>query len=506
MVGRFYPLHNESERISDANKCKLRFFGSCYSYQRSIRRRQDGRWIPHGIQFGLLWAYRFSWISLHVMLVARWAFQFHIVCRSNNMLRFVCLFAIFHGAARAYDHELKCPSSSGSTTPARLRADLLCDYDSYIRPVKNHNNATTVQFRLMLKYFQYDHFSHMLSVDAWMTVIWLDEHLKWQPKDYDGIKSIHLSPNYDIWYPDLSVYNSCRKDQSTDPKVVGDISCSVTYEGTVFCVPPVHFDALCVPNLTKFPYDMQRCEIRMGSWVHKGEEIAIKPMKPVVDTEEMDSNGEWELVNFQGVVHKGNYSCCPNDTYPSVDIVLNIKRNSHTHTINVVVPLIVCILVTVTAMAMSPLNRDRFVLNCVSIIVHIFHIQNLVYSIPTTGEDLPSLLAISRDSSLLAGLAIVFTIVLKNMMQNQCQSPAWVAVSASVLIASRPGQLIFLQDASLKGAAASQKQEDGDTIISNNVETPPSASSSDWYIVAKFLDVLLLASYVLAYVIILFKF
>ncbi|CAG9766342.1 unnamed protein product [Ceutorhynchus assimilis] len=404
--------------------------------------------------------------------------------------------------ARRDSSEFSCPSSSSSTTAAKLRDQLVCDYDYNIRPVKDHRNATTVQFRLLLKYFQYDHFSHMLSVDAWFTTFWVDEHLKWKPDDFEGIKSIHLSSSYDIWVPDISIYN--RKDQSTDPKAIGDTMCSINYQGTVLCVPPLHFDALCVPNLKKYPYDTQECTVRFGSWVHKGEEVNLKFITPVIDTEDLETNGEWELVSFKGVRHRGNYSCCPNSTYPSVDVVLEIKRNSHTHAINVVLPLIVCILLTITTMTMSPLNNDRFILSCVSLIAHIFHVQNLSYSVPVTGENLPSLLSISRDSTLLAGVSVVLTVLLKNLMQNKNQSPQWVSVTASVLIGSRPGQLIFLPDNSLKGAAAAQKHEDGETIISN-LEIPTN-SSSDWFVFAKFLDVLLLITYVLTYFIILISF
>ncbi|XP_050294485.1 neuronal acetylcholine receptor subunit alpha-6-like [Anthonomus grandis grandis] len=398
----------------------------------------------------------------------------------------------------------ECPTASSSTPLYRLKSSILCDYDSYLRPVKDHRNVTTVSFRLVLKYFEYDHFSHTLSVDAWFTAFWLDHHLTWNPDDFEGIKTIHLSSSNDIWVPDISVYN--RKDQSVEPNVIGHTTCSVTYKGIVLCVPPVHFDTLCVPNLKKYPYDTQTCTIRFGSWVQKGEDLNIREIKPMVDTEDLENNGEWELVSFKSIRHKGdNYTCCPNSTFPSIEVSLEIKRNSHTHSINLVLPLLVCILLTITTMAMNPSNKDRFILSCVSFISHIIHVQNLSYSLPITGENMPSILTISRDSTLLTGISVAVTVLLRNLMQNKNSSPTWMASATSVLIGSRPGQLIFLPDNSLKGAAAAQKQEDGDTIISSNIEIPASGAS-DWHIFAKFLDVLLFVSYLLVYFIILIRF
>ncbi|XP_066262696.1 acetylcholine receptor subunit alpha-like [Euwallacea similis] len=419
------------------------------------------------------------------------------------MLRAVICATLIATSAYALESESKCPASSGSTAPSRLKTSLLCDYDSLIRPVKDHRNATIVLFKLLLKYLSFDHFNHRLSVDSWFSVFWTDQHLVWTPADYEGIKSIHLSPSYDMWSPDISIYN--RHDQSIDPKAISDTMCTVNYMGSVLCVPPLHFDTLCVPNLKKYPYDTQECTVRFGSWVHKGEELSIKPFNPVVDTEDLESDGEWKLVSFRAVVHKGNYTCCPNNTYPSVDVILEIRRSSGTHVFNVVLPLLVCIMLTITTMAMSPLNKDRFILGCVSVVAHIYHVQNLSYMIPVTGEDLPSLLTISRDSTLLSGMSLIFTIILKNLMQSKSQCPNWIAGTASVLIGSRPGQLIFLPDSSFKGAAAAQKQEDGDTIISN-IETPTNSSTSDWFVIAKLIDVLLCIIYFLVYAIILLCF
>jgi len=35
---------------------------------------------------------------------------------------------------------------------------------------------------------------------------WTDEHLKWDPKNYANLTTIHFAA-HEIWQPDLSVYN-----------------------------------------------------------------------------------------------------------------------------------------------------------------------------------------------------------------------------------------------------------------------------------------------------------
>ncbi|XP_060520186.1 acetylcholine receptor subunit alpha-like [Cylas formicarius] len=386
-----------------------------------------------------------------------------------------------------------CPPSSLTTTPARLRTAILCNYDANIRPVKDHQNTTAVTFRLLLKYFNYDHFTHTLSIDAWLSVFWVDQHLRWKPNDYDGITSIHLK-TYEIWVPDLSVYN--RKDQSGEAGVIELTTCAVSYKGLVLCVPPVHTEALCVPNLRRYPFDVQNCTVRFGSWVHKGEEVNLTVLKPAVNTDDLMSNGEWELLGATGIRHSGNYACCPNVTYPSVDIAFEIKRHSGAHAASVLLPLFACILLTLTSMWMSPINKDRLTLSFVNFISQALHVQHVSFMVPLNGENVPSILVFSRDSMLLAGVSVIATIFLKYLMESKSLAPVWISETVTFLVSFRTGQALLLSDSSLKGVAEAENKEDGITILPNSERD---SSTDVWFMFGKLLDILFFISYVVTY-------
>lgn len=131
----------------------------------------------------------------------------------------------------------------------------------------------------------------------------------------------------------------CRSSESGSAELISDSKCTVFNTGAVACVCPSHIDALCVPDLTKFPYDTQNCSLTLGSWSHSGEEINIRPMGlSGVSIEELEPNGEWELSQIQTVKHDGKYDCCPNTTYPSIRISFIINRLHGSHTASVVVP------------------------------------------------------------------------------------------------------------------------------------------------------------------------
>lgn len=108
--------------------------------------------------------------------------------------------------------------------------------------------------------------------------------------------------------------------------------------GKVLCVPPVHFDALCIPNMSRFPFDVHNCTLRFGSWIHKGEQLNFTLSKNVVNIKALPSNGEWKIDSYKALRHAGNYSCCPNETYPSIEITFKISRLSGAHAASIVIP------------------------------------------------------------------------------------------------------------------------------------------------------------------------
>lgn len=137
-----------------------------------------------------------------------------------------------------------------------------------------------------------------------------------------------------------SIFWTFRRDQGGDPSAIGTVTCVVSSEGQVVCVPPSHHNSLCVADLTKYPFDTHNCTIRFGSWVHSGEELDIRVAKPGISTEDLVPNGEWALADTNVIKHPGKFKCCPNNTYPSINFSFKIKRVAGAHTATVILPAI----------------------------------------------------------------------------------------------------------------------------------------------------------------------
>ncbi|KAK4884723.1 hypothetical protein RN001_000994 [Aquatica leii] len=386
-----------------------------------------------------------------------------------------------------------CKKKTSHLAPIRLKNDLLCDYDKNIRPVINHANSTVVTVRMILKFFEYEMHTNTLSIHNWLSIFWKDEHLKWDPAQYDSIKETYFSSD-EIWMPDLSIYN--MNDLNGSPSAFSAVRCLVTSKGLVACVPPNRHDALCMADLTKYPFDQQNCTLRYGSWVHSGEEIDFKTASPPVSTNDYIPNSDWKLITVTIQRNAGHYNCCPDNTYPSLNYKFQIERHSATHAASIIIPSLVLIIVTLTTLWMNPEEIERLCLACCNLIAHILHLQLINAQLPSTGDKPPLLVLYSRDSLLLCTSTIVLTVVLKAMLSSPKPSPLWISSLMSSILSKRPGQWFLLYESSLKGVATAKREEDAVNII----ETTGSEIDKDWKMFAKLLDRLSFIAFLIAYV------
>lgn len=130
----------------------------------------------------------------------------------------------------------------------------------------------------------------------------------------------------------------CRHTEHGSAAVITSIQCMVKYNGWVYCVPPTRQEAMCKADVSKYPFDTQKCSFRYGSWVHSGEELNFTLPTPSYSLDGFIPNSEWDLVKIEGTYSKGEFKCCPNSTYPSIYYHLTIKRHSGTHVATIFIP------------------------------------------------------------------------------------------------------------------------------------------------------------------------
>ncbi|KAK3851244.1 hypothetical protein Pcinc_042090, partial [Petrolisthes cinctipes] len=169
-----------------------------------------------------------------------------------------------------------------------------------------------------------DEKNQVLTTNVWLDQEWVDELLRWDKNDYNGLVTIRL-PCEKIWLPDIVLYNNA--DDYTRGYMQS--KAMVGHEGKVFWPPPTKFRSTCPVDVTYFPFDDQTCILKLGSWIYDGFQVDVTNRTADVDLTNYIPNGEWELLEARIIRNVIYYSCCP-EPFPDVTITITIRQDSRT--------------------------------------------------------------------------------------------------------------------------------------------------------------------------------
>ncbi|KAI7802192.1 neuronal acetylcholine receptor subunit alpha-5 precursor [Triplophysa rosa] len=217
-------------------------------------------------------------------------------------------------------------------TEDQLFKRLFRNYQKWVRPVEDLNGTVQVKFGLAISQLvDVDEKNQLMTTNVWIKQEWTDMKLRWNPDDYLGITSIRI-PSDSIWIPDIVLYDNADGNfEATVTKAV------VRYDGTISWTPPANYKSACTIDVTFFPFDIQNCSMKFGSWTYDGSQcVDIKVivffmvhrvdilLKDVhVDKQDYFDNGEWEIVKAigsRGLRTDGTFF------YPSITYSFIIRR------------------------------------------------------------------------------------------------------------------------------------------------------------------------------------
>ncbi|XP_050822978.1 neuronal acetylcholine receptor subunit alpha-5 isoform X3 [Gopherus flavomarginatus] len=171
------------------------------------------------------------------------------------------------GSARTHYAGISEPSFIAKSED-RLFKHLFQDYQKWVRPVQRLNDTIKIKFGLAISQLvDVDEKNQLMTTNVWLKQEWIDVKLRWKPEDYAGITSIRV-PSDSIWIPDIVLYdNADGRFEGTATKTV------VKYDGTVAWTPPANYKSSCTIDVTFFPFDLQNCSMKFGSWTYDGSQV-----------------------------------------------------------------------------------------------------------------------------------------------------------------------------------------------------------------------------------------
>lgn len=171
----------------------------------------------------------------------------------------------------------------------------------------------------------------------------------------------------------------------------------ISYDGSIFWLPPAIYKSACKIEVKHFPFDQQNCTMKFRSWTYDRTEIDLVLKSEVASLDDFTPSGEWDIVALPGRRNEN-----PDDsTYVDITYDFIIRRKPLFYTINLIIP---CILITSLAILVFYLPSDcgEKMTLCISVLLALTVFLLLISKIvPPTSLDVP-----------LVGKYLMFTMVL----------------------------------------------------------------------------------------------
>ncbi|XP_072237315.1 neuronal acetylcholine receptor subunit alpha-5 [Leuresthes tenuis] len=305
-------------------------------------------------------------------------------------------------------HSLRVPKlSSYAKAEDKLFKYLFGNYQKWVRPVEYLNQTICVRFGLAISQLvDVDEKNQLMTTNVWIKQEWIDMKLRWNPEDYLGITTIRV-PSDRIWLPDVVLYdNSDGRFEGTVTKAV------VKYDGTISWTPPANYKSACTIDVTFFPFDLQNCSMKFGSWTYDGSQVDIILEDFHVDKQDYFDNGEWEIVKATG---SRGLRTDGSSAYPTITYFFIIRRLPLFYTLFLIIPCIGLSFLTILVFYL-PSNGGEKISLCTSVLVSLTVFLLVIEEIiPSSSKAIPLIGEYLVFTMIFVTLSIIITVFAINI-------------------------------------------------------------------------------------------
>ncbi|XP_063427441.1 acetylcholine receptor subunit alpha-like [Mytilus trossulus] len=204
------------------------------------------------------------------------------------------------------------------------------NYQKKVRPVRNQDDLLVLRVDFHLIGINgVDEASQRLTTTGYLSTLWKDQYLEWDPTSYGGMISVNVPQSY-VWKPALALQNGFTKLQELGSSV---INVNINISGHVTWEPYEVFESKCNIDVKYFPFDHQTCNISFIDWSYQSYEVQIQEGTYGIVTGELEDDAVWTVISTK--LYHDTLDLESRLTYS-----LTIKRTPGFHVLNIIVPVI----------------------------------------------------------------------------------------------------------------------------------------------------------------------
>ncbi|XP_077960351.1 acetylcholine receptor subunit alpha-like isoform X1 [Gasterosteus aculeatus] len=328
---------------------------------------------------------------------------------------------------------------SCSEAETRLVKKLFTGYSKVVRPVDHFSDAVVVSVGLQLiQLISVDEVNQIVTSNVRLKQRWRDVNLNWDPDDYGGIRKIRV-PSTDIWKPDLVLYNNADGDFA----IIHQTKVLLEHTGMITWNPPAIFKSYCEIIVLHFPFDLQNCSMKLGTWTYDGLLVVINPDSARPDLSNFMESGEWVLKDYRSWKHTVNYSCCPNKPYLDITYHFLMLRLPLYFIVNVIIPCMLFSFLTGLVFYLPTDSGEKMTLSISVLLSLTVFLLVIVELIPSTSSAVPLIGKYMLFTMVFVIASIIMTVIVINTHHRSPSThtmPAWIR---KVFIETIPNMMFF---------------------------------------------------------------
>ncbi|KAK1165662.1 acetylcholine receptor subunit alpha-like [Acipenser oxyrinchus oxyrinchus] len=326
-----------------------------------------------------------------------------------------------------------------SNHETRLVKMLFTGYNKVVRPVEDYRDAVVVTVGLQLiQLISVDEVNQIVTTNVRVKQQWKDVNLKWNPDEYGGINKIRI-PSADIWRPDLVLYNNADGDFA----IVHETKVLLESSGMITWTPPAIFKSYCEIIVTHFPFDLQNCSMKLGTWTYDGTSVVINPESDRPDLSNFMESGEWVMKDYRGWKHWVYYACCPTKPYLDITYHFLMLRLPLYFIVNVIIPCLLFSFLTGLVFYLPTDSGEKMTLSISVLLSLTVFLLVIVELIPSTSSAVPLIGKYMLFTMVFVIASIIITVIVINTHHRSPSThtmPQWVR---KVFIDTIPNIMFF---------------------------------------------------------------
>lgn len=299
-------------------------------------------------------------------------------------------------------------------------------YNVAVRPVRYDNDTITVKIKhTMGQILDVDERKELFVTTGWNSLRWRDSYLSWDPQKFNGIKSVNLSPRM-TWIPDIMLYDDFKSDKVFGSHV-DEVQNRLTlnYKGDIIWGLKATFITKCHYDVYYFPFDIQSCHFRYGSWSYEKGRIDISPHS-LMKTDYHSKHTGWHVIGHSSEMIHRNYT---GGVYESAEFSVTFRRRAFFGLVNLILsPLIIGILALLSFM-LPAASGERIALTTTLLLAMIFFIINVTHLVPNDNVTVPIIFLFfvsSLGEVVFLNICLIFAMQLYHKKAYDPPMPLWV--------------------------------------------------------------------------------